>query len=158
MRRAYQSDLSDAEWSFLEPYFPAPKVPGRPRVHPLREITDAIFYSLQGGHKQRGADSKYHALSRSISVHLLLPFLALRGDRVIIPTRETVGIGRLSASHHAPPSSDLGLPTQIDRWALVPDLGPDCIPQMTYLWSPSENTSRSTYSLHTPAWLGVKQE
>jgi putative transposase len=38
MRRAYQTDLSDAEWSYIEPYLPTPKAPGRPRVHTLREI------------------------------------------------------------------------------------------------------------------------
>src|SRR5215216_1609319 len=37
MRRAYQTDLSDAEWSYLEPHIPTPKAPGRPRVRPLRE-------------------------------------------------------------------------------------------------------------------------
>ena len=35
-RRAYQTDLSDAEWSHMEPLIPAPKAPGRPRVHTLR--------------------------------------------------------------------------------------------------------------------------
>jgi putative transposase len=44
MRRAYQTDLSDAEWSYIEPHLPTTKAPGRPRVHTLREITDAIFY------------------------------------------------------------------------------------------------------------------
>ena len=44
MRKACQSDLSDAEWSYIEPYLPSPEVSGRPRVHPLREIVDAIFY------------------------------------------------------------------------------------------------------------------
>jgi hypothetical protein len=37
MRRAYQSDLSDAEWSCLEPYLPAPKATGRPKMHATRE-------------------------------------------------------------------------------------------------------------------------
>jgi transposase len=37
MRRPYQTDLSDAEWSYLEPHIPTPKAPGRPRVRPLRE-------------------------------------------------------------------------------------------------------------------------
>src|SRR5215213_7633666 len=32
MRRAYQTDLSDAEWSYLEPHPPTPKAPGRPRT------------------------------------------------------------------------------------------------------------------------------
>jgi putative transposase len=49
MRRAYQSDLSDAEWSCLEPHLPAPKATGRPRIYTLREILDAIFYVLKGG-------------------------------------------------------------------------------------------------------------
>jgi putative transposase len=49
MRRAYQTDLSDAEWSYIEPHIPAPKAPGRPRLHPLREILDAIFYVLRSG-------------------------------------------------------------------------------------------------------------
>src|ERR687891_672445 len=49
MRRAYQTDLSDAEWSHIEPLVPAPKAPGRPRVHTLREILDAIFYIVRSG-------------------------------------------------------------------------------------------------------------
>jgi putative transposase len=49
MRKAYQSDLSDAEWSCLESYLPAPKANGRPRVYTLREILDAIFYVLKSG-------------------------------------------------------------------------------------------------------------
>ena len=49
MRRAYQTDLSDAEWSYVEPHLPTPKAPGRPRLHPLREILDAIFYIARSG-------------------------------------------------------------------------------------------------------------
>ena len=44
MRKAYQSDLSDAEWGCLELHLPAPKADGRPRFHGLREILDAIFF------------------------------------------------------------------------------------------------------------------
>jgi putative transposase len=44
MRRTYSTDLSDAEWSCLEPYLPAPKSTGRPRVYPLREILNAVFF------------------------------------------------------------------------------------------------------------------
>ena len=44
MRKAYQTDLSDAEWSCLETYLPTPKAPGRPRMHTTREILNAIFY------------------------------------------------------------------------------------------------------------------
>jgi hypothetical protein len=38
IRRAYPTDLSDVEWSCLEPYLPAHAGTGRPRVHSLREI------------------------------------------------------------------------------------------------------------------------
>ncbi len=49
MRRTYPTDLSDEEWSYLEPFLPAPKAPGRPRLHTLREILDAIFYIVRSG-------------------------------------------------------------------------------------------------------------
>jgi putative transposase len=49
MRKAYQTDLSNAEWSYIEPHLPAPRAPGRPRLHPLREILDAIFYIVRSG-------------------------------------------------------------------------------------------------------------
>ena len=49
MRKAYQTDLTDAEWSCLKSYIPAPKAPGRPRIYPSREILDAIFYVLKSG-------------------------------------------------------------------------------------------------------------
>jgi putative transposase len=49
MRKAYQTDLSDAEWSCLESHLPAPKADGRPRIYPLREILDAIFYVVRSG-------------------------------------------------------------------------------------------------------------
>jgi putative transposase len=49
MRKAYQSDLSDAEWSFLESHLPAPNATGRPKTHPTREILNAVFYIVRGG-------------------------------------------------------------------------------------------------------------
>ena len=49
MRKAYQTDLSDAEWSHIEPHIPIPKASGRPRVHTLREILNAIFYIVRSG-------------------------------------------------------------------------------------------------------------
>jgi putative transposase len=49
MRKAYQTDLSDAEWSCLESHLPAAKANGRPRLHSLREILNAIFYGLNSG-------------------------------------------------------------------------------------------------------------
>jgi putative transposase len=50
MRTAYQTDLSDAEWSCLEAHLGAPKATGRPKMHATREILNAIFfYVLRGG-------------------------------------------------------------------------------------------------------------
>src|SRR3712207_4480458 len=49
MRTPYPTDLSDAEWKYIEPHMPTPKGHGRPRIHSLREILDAIFYVLRSG-------------------------------------------------------------------------------------------------------------
>ena len=49
MRNPYSTDLSDAEWEYLQPHLPAPKANGRPRVYPLREILNAIFYVVRSG-------------------------------------------------------------------------------------------------------------
>jgi putative transposase len=49
MRKPYPTDLSDAEWIYIEPHLPVPKEHGRPRIHSPREILDAIFYVLRSG-------------------------------------------------------------------------------------------------------------
>jgi putative transposase len=49
MRTTYPTDLTDAEWSCLEPHLPTPKATGRPRIYPLREILNAIFYVVRSG-------------------------------------------------------------------------------------------------------------
>ena len=49
MRKPYPTDLSDAEWNYIESHMPTPKEHGRPRVHSLREILNAIFYVLRSG-------------------------------------------------------------------------------------------------------------
>lgn len=52
-RRAYPSDLTDAEWAILEPLIPPPKPGGRPAKHPRREIVNAIRYVLRSGESWR---------------------------------------------------------------------------------------------------------
>ncbi len=49
MRRAYPTDLADTEWECIEALLPVPRNEGRPRLHSLREILDAIFYLLKSG-------------------------------------------------------------------------------------------------------------
>ena len=45
----YPSDLTDAEWSILEPLLPVAQGFGRPRVHVLREIMNGIRYVQRYG-------------------------------------------------------------------------------------------------------------
>jgi putative transposase len=49
MRKSYPTDLTDAEWNRLKSCFPPSKLRGRPRVHGLREIFNAIFYVVRSG-------------------------------------------------------------------------------------------------------------
>ena len=45
-RKAYPTDLTDAQWQLIEPLIPIAEKPGRPRFHPLLEILNAIFYII----------------------------------------------------------------------------------------------------------------
>lgn len=49
MSTSYPSDLTDAEWACVQRYLPSLSRRGRPRMHPLRRILDAIFYVLRTG-------------------------------------------------------------------------------------------------------------
>jgi putative transposase len=46
--QSYPSDVSDAQWSLIEPYIPV-YPGGRPRKTDLRDVVDAIFYILRTG-------------------------------------------------------------------------------------------------------------
>src|SRR5262245_44090563 len=48
-RRRYPYDLTDTEWTILEPLVPVPLPGGRPPHHPRREIVNAILYVLRTG-------------------------------------------------------------------------------------------------------------
>jgi putative transposase len=47
--RRYPTDLSDEEWRCIGPHLPEPTGRGRPRLHGLRAILDAVFYVLKSG-------------------------------------------------------------------------------------------------------------
>ncbi len=49
MSTSYPSNLSDAEWECLRRHLPPLPRRGRPPIHPLRAIFDAIFYVLRTG-------------------------------------------------------------------------------------------------------------
>lgn len=48
-RKAYPSDLSEAQWEKLAPLLPQPSPEDRPLEHSRREIINAIFYVLRTG-------------------------------------------------------------------------------------------------------------
>jgi transposase len=45
--RRYPTDLSDDEWRCIDPHLPGPTGRGRPRLHSLRAILNAVFYVLK---------------------------------------------------------------------------------------------------------------
>ena|SRR5438874_11847305 len=67
-RRAYPSDLTDAQWALLEPLLRdgEPEGPGRPSTIDLREIVNALLYI-----KQTGCPWRYlpHDLPARSTVH-----------------------------------------------------------------------------------------
>jgi putative transposase len=58
-RRAYPTDLSDAEFACLAPHLPPPKRRGRRWRHPRREILDAIYYVVRTGCQWRCLPHEY---------------------------------------------------------------------------------------------------
>lgn len=48
-RKSYDSDLTDNEWSIIEPLLPPPNKEGTPRKVDIREVIDAINYLLKSG-------------------------------------------------------------------------------------------------------------
>src|SRR4051812_5903411 len=55
----YLSDLSNEEWLVLEPLLETPKRAGRPPVHDLRRMVNAIFYLLRTGVQWRMMPREY---------------------------------------------------------------------------------------------------
>jgi putative transposase len=48
-RVTYPSDLTDEQWSLIEPKIPRAKPGGRPRTVNMREVVNAIFYLVRTG-------------------------------------------------------------------------------------------------------------
>jgi putative transposase len=48
-RKPYPTDLTDHEWTLIEPYVPRAKRGGRPEHYPKREILTGILYIVRGG-------------------------------------------------------------------------------------------------------------
>ena len=48
-RRAYATDLTDAQWDLIRPYLERPRGPGRPPRLELREVVNALCYFTRTG-------------------------------------------------------------------------------------------------------------
>jgi putative transposase len=48
-RRAYPTDLTDAQWALIEPLLPEARPGGRPRSVDLREVVNASLYVAREG-------------------------------------------------------------------------------------------------------------
>ncbi len=48
-RKAYSTDLTDAQWQLIEPLVPAAKAGGRPAKYERREIINALLYITKNG-------------------------------------------------------------------------------------------------------------
>ena len=48
-RKAYSTDLTDAQWLVIEPLIPKAKPGGRPRTTDMREVLNALWYLLRTG-------------------------------------------------------------------------------------------------------------
>lgn len=63
MSTSYPSNLSDAEWACLQRYLPTVPKRGRPPIHQLRTIFDAIFSVLRTGCPWRYLPANFPRLS-----------------------------------------------------------------------------------------------
>jgi transposase len=59
----YPSDLTDAEWAFIEPHIPPAKRGGRKRSVNIREVTNGIMYVLSTGCQWRALPKDFPAMS-----------------------------------------------------------------------------------------------
>jgi putative transposase len=48
-RLPYATDLTDKQWTIIQPFIPPGKPGGRPRTTVMREVVNAIFYVLRSG-------------------------------------------------------------------------------------------------------------
>jgi putative transposase len=108
-RPPYPTDITDAEWTSLEPLLPAPKPSGRPRVQPVREIRQAIFSVRRRGGAWRRL---LHELPpwKTVSHYARLWRLGGLWEKVPMALREAV---RLQAGRAPQPSAGI-----LDRQAV----------------------------------------
>ena len=93
-RKAYPSDVTDAQWKILEPLVPKAKPGGGPAKYPRREILNALFYVARTGCAWRQLP---HDLPPWILVYIYFRVWKLEGtldrihDRLRGDLREAMG-------------------------------------------------------------------
>jgi transposase len=100
-RKPYPSDLTDAQWSILEPLIPPAKAGGHPRTVNMREVVNAIFYLVRGGCSWRALPHDFPCWS---TVWTYFRNWRLRGvwERIHTALREAV---RTNQGREATPSA-----------------------------------------------------
>ena len=97
----YPSDLTNAEWSLLEPLIPSEKLGGRPRAVSMRAVLNGIFYVLRTGCAWRMIPHEYPPKSTVYAY-----FARFRDDgtweQIMASWRERCHI---QAGHEATPSA-----------------------------------------------------
>jgi putative transposase len=107
-RRAYPTDLSDAEFDCLGPLLPAPKPCGRRRVHTRRELLGTIFYVLRTGCQRRLLPHEVPPAWRTVHHHFRRWRLDGLWERLNTALRERV---RVAARRNPQPSAATTSPT-----------------------------------------------
>ena len=67
-RKAYPSDLTDAQWNVLAPLLPAAKPGGRPRTVDIQEVVNGILYVVRNGWYVASHASRLAALGYCVVV------------------------------------------------------------------------------------------
>ena len=82
----YPTELTEAEWTLLAPLIPAAKLGGRPRSTDMREVVNAILYSLRSGCQWRllpKEESVSHVLGLSEGLSKLIPIDAQPNHQIV---------------------------------------------------------------------------
>jgi len=102
-RPIYPTDLTDAEWTYLEPLMPASTPAGRPWGHAVREILNGIFSILRSGCAWRRLPSDL-PLGKTVDHYCRLWRLAGLWEQVHHALREAV---RIKAGRAPQPSAGI---------------------------------------------------
>lgn len=106
-RRAYDTDLTEAQWAVLEPLLPPAPGGGRPRTTDLREVLNAILYLLRTGCGWRLLPHDFPPTGTVYDY-----FKQWRRDGTIARIHETLRARVREASEHDPEPSAAGLDSQ----------------------------------------------